>query len=117
MVDPHAPRAALGKDQGTVKRVTDQLGFGVKSARGWVKQADVDAGVKPGTTSEVEIPTRRQRRVLDQIEQECRHHGYHATAFPQYDHIKPYENDGPTALANLQRLCGPHNRAKEKSRS
>ena len=44
-------RAELGKDQGTVKRVADQLGFGVESVRGWVKQADIDAGWTPGTTS------------------------------------------------------------------
>ena len=32
--------------------------------------------------------------------------------FLQYDHIEPYTDDGPTILANLQRLCGPHNRAR-----
>lgn len=30
----------------------------------------------------------------------------------QTDHIKPYNKGGPTTLANLQLLCGPHNRAK-----
>lgn len=47
----HALREELGTSQGTVKRVADQLGYGVESVRGWVKQADVDAGVAPGTTS------------------------------------------------------------------
>lgn len=41
----------LGTTQVTVKRVAEQLGYGVESVRGWVKQADVDAGVAPGTTS------------------------------------------------------------------
>ena len=61
------------------------------------------------------IPTRRQQRVLDQIDHECRHPGCHATAFLQYDHIEPYAQGGPTILANLQRLCGPHNRARTNS--
>jgi transposase len=34
-----------------VKRVADQLGVGVETLRGWVKQAEIDAGVKPGVTS------------------------------------------------------------------
>jgi transposase len=34
-----------------VKAVAQQLGFGVESVRAWVKQADVDDGVKPGTTT------------------------------------------------------------------
>jgi hypothetical protein len=58
------------------------------------------------------FPTRRQRRALDQISQECAHPGCHATTFLQYDHIHPYAQGGPTVLANLQRLCGPHNRAR-----
>jgi hypothetical protein len=38
--------------------------------------------------------------------------GCHATTFLQYDHIQPYAEGGPTVLANLRRLCGPHNRAR-----
>ena len=59
-------------------------------------------------------PTRRQRRVLDQTHQECQHPGCHATAFLQYDHIQPYAQGGTTTLDNLQRLCGPHNRARNE---
>ena len=44
-------RVELGTDHGTVKRVADQLGYGVESVRGWVKQAEIDDGVKPGVTS------------------------------------------------------------------
>ena len=48
-------RKELGADHGTVKRVAEQLGYGVESVRSWVKQADVDAGAKPGvTTAEAE---------------------------------------------------------------
>ena len=44
-------RKELGTDHGTIKRVADQLGMGTESLRGWVKQAEIDAGVKPGMTS------------------------------------------------------------------
>lgn len=61
----HALREELGTSQGTVKRVADQLGYGVESVRGWVKQADIDAGTTPGTT------TGEQARI-DELEQEVR---------------------------------------------
>ena len=58
-------RKELGTDHGTIKRVADQLDIGVETLRGWVKQAEIDAGVKPGvTTAEVER--------LKQLEQENR---------------------------------------------
>ena len=44
-------RKELGTDHGTIRRVADQLGIGVESLRNWVKQAEVDAGEKPGTTT------------------------------------------------------------------
>jgi len=48
-------RKELGTDHGTIKRVADQLGIGVESLRNWVKQAEIDDGVKPGvTTAEAE---------------------------------------------------------------
>ena len=58
-------------------------------------------------------PTRRQRRVIDERHPECQHPGCHARALLQYDHIDPYGTGGPTVVANLQRLCGPHNRARQ----
>jgi transposase len=44
-------RRELGTTQGTVKRVAEQLGYGVESVRGWVKQAGIDAGEQAGTTT------------------------------------------------------------------
>ena len=46
-----ALRAELGNDHGTVQRVARQLGYGIESVRSWVAQADVDAGVVPGTNT------------------------------------------------------------------
>jgi transposase len=45
-------RAELGADHGTVKRVASQLGYGTESVRSWVRQADIDEGRTPGTTTE-----------------------------------------------------------------
>jgi hypothetical protein len=59
------------------------------------------------------FPTRGQRRVIDERDPECAEDGCHARTRLQYDHVVPYPNGGPTTLGNLQRLCGPHNRAKD----
>jgi transposase len=45
-------RRELGTEHGTVQRVAEQLGYGVETVRKWVKQADVDEGVKSGRSSE-----------------------------------------------------------------
>ena len=44
-------RAELGTEKGTVKRVADQLDYGLESVRSWVHRADIDDGVAPGVTS------------------------------------------------------------------
>ena len=60
-----ALRAETGLTHGAVKRVAQQLGYGVESVRTWVKQADVDEGVAPGVTAD------EAARVKD-LEQEVR---------------------------------------------
>jgi len=45
-------RAELGHDHGTVKRVAEQLGYGVESVRLWVNQADIDDGHAPGVSTD-----------------------------------------------------------------
>jgi transposase len=44
-------RAELGTEHGTIQRVAGQLGYGVESVRGWVRQADIDDGAAPGVTT------------------------------------------------------------------
>jgi transposase len=44
-------REETGEKQGSVKRVADQLDIGVESLRSWVKQAEIDGGLRAGTTS------------------------------------------------------------------
>ena len=56
-------RAELGTEHGTVRRVAEQLGYGVESVRAWVHQADIDAGVKAG------VSTAEAERIRD-LEQE-----------------------------------------------
>lgn len=59
------------------------------------------------------FPTRRQRRVVDARGPECAEAGCHARDRLQYDHVDPWDPSHPnTVIANLQRLCGTHNRAK-----
>ena len=45
-------RRELGSEHGTIQRVADQLGYGVETVRKVVKRADIDEGVKPGSSSE-----------------------------------------------------------------
>jgi len=44
-------REETGEKHGSVKRVAEQLDVGVESLRSWVKQAEIDAGERPGVTS------------------------------------------------------------------
>jgi transposase len=45
-------RRELGTEHGTIQRVADQLGYGVETVRKWVKLADIDEGLKAGTSTE-----------------------------------------------------------------
>ena len=62
-----------GRDEpGVIPRIAKQLGIGVESLRGWVKQAEIDEGRKPGTSTadaqrifELERENRELRRAND----------------------------------------------------
>ena len=45
-------RTETGQRHGAVKRVAEQLGYGIESVRNWVNQADVDEGLRAGTSTE-----------------------------------------------------------------
>ena len=61
-------RRELGTEHGTIQRVADQLGYGVETVRKWVKRADVDEGLKAGTSSE----DRARMKALEQENRELR---------------------------------------------
>lgn len=61
-------RRELGTEHGTVQRVADQLGYGVETVRKWVKRADIDEGLKAGTSSE----DRARMKALEQEVKELR---------------------------------------------
>ena len=61
-------REETGERHGAVQRVARQLGFGVETVRKWVNQADVDAGARPGVTTEENARIRR----LEQENRELR---------------------------------------------
>ena len=61
-------RRELGMSQGTVKRVADQLGYGVESVRTWVRQADIDGGDVAGMST----ADREKMKTLEQENKELR---------------------------------------------
>lgn len=61
-------RAELGTEHGTVKRVAEQLGYGVESVRAWVRQADVDEGLKAGRSAEDEALIRELQQRNRELE-------------------------------------------------
>jgi transposase len=61
-------RRESGHDKGAIARVAQQLGIGREALRGWVAQAEVNSGKRPGTTSD----DKARIRVLEQENSELR---------------------------------------------
>ena len=60
-------REETGERHGAVQRVARQLGFGVETVRKWVNQADIDAGDRPGVSSEDNAKIRRLEQELKEL--------------------------------------------------
>lgn len=58
-------RAADPNDTAAITRISKQLGVGTESLRNWVKQAQIDTGVRPGTSTE-------ERQRIAELEKENR---------------------------------------------
>jgi transposase len=54
-----------GERVGVITRIARQLGIGAESLRGWVRQAEVDGGRRPG------VPTAERQRITE-LEREVR---------------------------------------------
>jgi len=73
MVAEH--RADYGSTTAVAKAVADQLGIGKETVRRWVVQADIDAGDRPGTTSEESAEIRRLKAENRRLREDMRSQG------------------------------------------
>ena len=56
-------------DQTVLSRVARQLDVGLESLRTWVKQADVDGGLRPGLTTDEQAELAELRREIRELRQ------------------------------------------------
>ena len=58
-------RERTGERRGAIARVADQLGIHREALRGWIRQAEIDGGQRPG------VPTQERQRIAE-LEREVR---------------------------------------------
>jgi transposase len=58
-------RERTGERRGAIARVADQLGIHREALRGWIRQAEIDGGQRPG------VPTQERQRIAE-LERENR---------------------------------------------
>jgi transposase len=58
-------RERTGERRGAIARVADQLGIHREALRGWIRQAEIDGGQRPG------VPTEERQRIAE-LERENR---------------------------------------------
>lgn len=63
----HELRRQDPADHGVITRVARQLDVGVESLRTWVRQAEVDAGARPGTTTADQAEVDELRREVKEL--------------------------------------------------
>lgn len=63
----HQLRKEDPADQGVISRVSRQLGVGTESLRTWVKQADIDAGARPGVTTDEQAKLTELEREIKEL--------------------------------------------------
>jgi transposase len=54
-------------DQGVISRVSRQLGVGTEPLRTWVKQSDIDAGARPGVTTDEQAKLAELEREIKEL--------------------------------------------------
>lgn len=60
-------RAETGQKHGAVQRVAEQLGYGVESLRGWVRQHEIDHGERAGVTTEETAEMKALRQEVKEL--------------------------------------------------
>jgi transposase len=63
----HQLRREDPADNSVISRVARQLGVGTESLRNWVKQADIDAGSRPGLTTEEREELKELRKEVKEL--------------------------------------------------
>ncbi len=65
------PLGGVDTSKGTVQSVADQLGFGIESVRSWLRQADIDDGIRGGVTTDEQARMQHHEQETRGLERAC----------------------------------------------